>query len=600
MQNNLEKPMIQISKVQTPHGEDINSLIQSHEPEVLNHLLNERISAESPAAKGVPKLETSNSAQRSHEHDQKSKLDVSNPELITYERGYLKCSLLGGINMQQTDRLRVTLLLERVPKLSPLHSVRQSGLDLYNDNFLQKFTRSAAEKLEYGTSEIRLLLAHLIEELETYRFKAMENKRNKLGDAKPRVLTPERRKAALEYLKQDNLLKQTNIDIGKSGVIGEEVNRLLMYLCFTSRLREQPLHMISLGASGTGKTYLQEKVAELIPEQDQLEITMLSDNAFYYFKQKELKHKLILIEDMDGLSGNNTGSNGALLALRELMSKKRINKRVVSKDAKGNMQTISLLVEGPICVAGTTTKERVYEDNANRSLLIYRDNSSNHFEKVMDYQRRYSAGTVDAKTETEIKELFKDMQTLFKPVSIRNPFAQELKIPQEVFKPLRTNTHYLQFIECVTFYHQFQRELKVDEQTGETYIETTLEDIAAANALLKDVLLAKADEISGACRKFFERLKSHLKESNQQSFYGKEIRKDLRLSYPTLKRHLLQLTINGYLKVVGGDKFRKGYEYEVVSYEEYQQLKSNIITALDQALEKIKSRSSVDQSGSKV
>ncbi len=583
MQNNLEKPMIQISKVQTPHGEDINSLIQSHEPEVLNHLLNERIPAEPPATKETVKSKSPKSSLE-------AKFDVSNPELITYERGYLKCTLLGGINMQQADRLRVTLLLERVPKLSPLHSVRQSGLDLYNDNFLQKFIRSAAEKLEYGTSEIRLLLAHLIEELETYRFKAMENKRNKLGDAKPRILTPERREAALKYLKQENLLKQTNLDIGRSGVIGEEVNRLLMYLCFTSRLREQPLHMISLGASGTGKTYLQEKVAELIPEQDQLEITMLSDNAFYYFKQKELQHKLILIEDMDGLSGNNTGSNGALLALRELMSKKRINKRVVSKDAKGNMQTISLLVEGPICVAGTTTKERVYEDNANRSLLIYRDNSSNHFEKVMDYQRRYSAGTVDAKTENEIKELFKDMQTLFKPVSIRNPFAQELKIPQEVFKPLRTNTHYLQFIECVTFYHQFQRELKVDEQTGETYIETTLEDIAAANALLKDVLLAKADEISGECRKFFERLKSHLKENNQSSFYAKPVRQSMRMNPYNFKYYLQQLVRYGLVSVVGGNRYKQGFEYEIANAVEYAELQKNIVTALDAALNRIKEK----------
>ncbi len=581
MQNNLEKPMIQISKVQTPHGEDINSLIQSHEPEVLNHLLNNRhplgdVNKDAFNNKPSPSKET------------QGVFNTSNPELITYERGYLKCSLLGGINMQQTDRLRVTLLLERVPKLSPLHSVRQSGLDLYNDNFLQKFIRSAAEKLEYGTSEIRLLLAHLIEELETYRFKAMENKRSK--KPQPRILTPERQQAALNYLKQKNLLKQTNIDIGKSGVIGEEVNRLLMYLCFTSRLREQPLHMISLGASGTGKTYLQEKVAELIPEQDQLEITMLSDNAFYYFKQKELQHKLILIEDMDGLSGNNTGSNGALLALRELMSKKRINKRVVSKDAKGNMQTISLLVEGPICVAGTTTKERVYEDNANRSLLIYRDNSSNHFEKVMDYQRRYSAGTVDAKTETEIKELFKDMQTLFKPVSIRNPFAQELKIPQEVFKPLRTNTHYLQFIECVTFYHQFQRELKVDEQTGETYIETTLEDIAAANALLKDVLLAKADEISGECRKFFERLKSHLKENNQSSFYAKPVRQSMRMNPYNFKYYLQQLVRYGLVSVVGGNRYKQGFEYEIANAVEYAELQKNIVTALDAALNRIKEK----------
>lgn len=45
---------------------------------------------------------------------------------------------------------------------------------------------------------------------------------------------------------------------------------------------------------------------------------------------------------------------------------------------------------------------------------------------------------------------------------------------------------------------------------------------------------------------------------------------------------------NGYIKIVGGDKFRKGYEYEIVSYEEYSQLQNNIKNALDEALEQIK------------
>ena len=62
------------------------------------------------------------------------------------------------------------------------------------------------------------------------------------------------------------------------------------------------------------------------------------------------------------------------------------------------------------------------------------------------------------------------------------------------------------------------------------------------------------------------------------------------MSPTTLKRHLQQLQINGYIKIVGGDKFRKGYEYEVVSYEEYKELQSNIKTALDTALEQIKNK----------
>ncbi len=95
-----------------------------------------------------------------------------------------------------------------------------------------------------------------------------------------------------------------------SGVIGEEVNRLIMYLIFTSRKLQRPLHIISFGSSGVGKSHLQEKVGELIPKEDKIELTSVSANAFYYFIDDDLGHKVILIEDYDGvfaafiLSGN--------------------------------------------------------------------------------------------------------------------------------------------------------------------------------------------------------------------------------------------------------------------------------------------------------
>ncbi|MCK7560228.1 hypothetical protein MKQ70_37095 [Chitinophaga sedimenti] len=82
--------------------------------------------------------------------------------------------------------------------------------------------------------------------------------------------------------------------------MGEELNRLIMYLVFTSRKGYHPLHVISFGSSGTGKSHLQEKVGELVPEEDRIEITALTENAFYYFDKGELGHKLVLIEDMDG------------------------------------------------------------------------------------------------------------------------------------------------------------------------------------------------------------------------------------------------------------------------------------------------------------
>jgi len=272
--------------------------------------------------------------------------------------------------------------------------------------------------------------------------------------------------------------------------------------------------------------------------------------------------------------------------LRELQSKKKISKTVPIKDSKGNLKTITLNVEGPICLTGTTTKEQLYEDNANRSILIYLDNSKEHKEKIMNYQRAESAGQINKKEELRIKELFKDIQTVLKPVKVVNPYAPMLKIPEYIFKPLRTNSHYLAFIETVTFYHQYQRQIKTDRETGEKYILTETEDIEEANKLIKDVLLAKSDELTKTVREFFEQLKKRINRNNKQSFYSKELQERLRIYPMKVNRYLRELESRNFIRRIGGNR-KKGFEYEIYRTEEYTKLQSGM-NILDDILEKIK------------
>ncbi|MFK7900276.1 MAG: CHC2 zinc finger domain-containing protein [Cyclobacteriaceae bacterium] len=558
-------PKVTISHVETPEGEDPNSLVSSHEPEILEHLISKRevlFSVEQVAPAG-------------------NHLNTENPEYIIYEKSPLQLVVLGGVNLFSLDKLKVTLRITRTDQLSPIYNIRQSNLDLYNDDATEKFIRKVSERLELGTREVQLCIAELINELEAYRLEQVElQKPNK---PEQRELSEQRKEQVINWLSQPNLLQKTNDLIGKTGMVGEENNRLLMFLVFTSRLREQPLHIISLGASGTGKTYLQEKVSELIPQEHKLEITALSENALYYFERTELQHKLVLIEDLDGAQDEKI-----LYAIRELMSKKKISKTIPIKDAKGNLKTVTLQVEGPICLAGTTTKEQIYEDNANRSLLIYLDNTKAHKNKIMEYQQNLSAGTINKQKEEEIKTFLQDVQLLLEKVKIRNPYATQLNIPETVFKPLRTNTHYLSFIETVTFYHQYQRSVSTDKQTGERYIETTLEDIEEANRLLKDVLLAKSDELTKGCRDFFERLKNHLEKEERETFYSSEIRKIFRMSPNNVKYYLAVLSRYQLVRVIGGHPRKQGYEYEIMSSKEYQTLQNELNNALDTALQNIK------------
>ena len=269
-----------------------------------------------------------------------------------------------------------------------------------------------------------------------------------------------------------------------------------------------------------------------------------------------------------------------LYPLRELQSKKRISKTVVRKNTKGETKTISLKVEGPVSVAGCTTRESLYEDNANRSFLIHIDESAEQDEQIMAYQRAESAGELDKQAEHQIREQLKNTQRVLQPITVRNPFAHHLKIPKEVFKPRRTNAHYLAFIEAVTFYHQYQREKQYDQDTGEEFIATTLEDIREANTLMKAVLLRKSDPLNASCRSYLEWLKQWLHKEQKNTFNNQQVRQHLRIYSSNQKRYMVQLQERDYVQKVQGEK-GKIHEFAITSLEEYEQLKAGVGSVLD-------------------
>lgn len=501
-------------------------------------------------------------------------LDATNPNNYRYNSKHLEIHILGGMKTTKLETLRITLSIQKLGS----HQIIRHGIDLYNDNQVEKFTRTVAERLELGTTIVRRTLQELTRELENHRFLLLE-KEQQASVPYRKEMTANELRAAEAFLRKKKLLEKTNGLIGKSGVIGEHTNRLLMYLIFTSRKTGNPLHCISLGSSGVGKTHLQSKVAELIPWEDKVEITVLSANAFYYFNRTELQHKLILIEDLDG-------AESVLYPLRELQSKKRITKTVVHKDSKGTTKTIHLTVEGPVSVAGCTTQESIYEDNSNRSFLLYIDESDEQDQRIMSHQRAVSAGQVNEEEMSGAARLLQNVQRVLKPIKVINPFAMYLELPRSVFKPRRTNSHYLQFIEAITFYKQLQRKKKYDGATGEEFIETSIEDIKEANELIIDVLLRKSDTLTGACRNHLERLKVYLKDSQKTSFTNTEIRRNLRVKETTLRRYNGQLLAEGHIRKVKGKKGQL-HHYEIIDIDEYTNLRTQIDGALNDCLAKI-------------
>ena len=568
-------PAVKLTAVAVPNGEDVNSLLQTHDdPGVLVDLVERRREfsfspapekqaiAEMPAPSASPVIDT--------------KLITTNPELLVYDNCELRITVLGGIRITGLDRMRVTLKVEhKTDRALPL----RHNLDLYNHPHTEQLVGKIAENFDTSTQATSRTIAALTSALESYRAARIEHQQAK-APVKAELTSAEIA-AAIKEWKMPNLLKRINQLIGESGIVGEPVNRLIAFIVYTSRKLPNPLHLLFLGTSGSGKTWLQEKVSELIPDEDKIEITQITENAFYYFKQDELKHKLLLIEDLDG-------AESSLYPLRELQSKRRISKTVTLKDTKGNLKTTTLTVEGPVSVSGCTTREKLYEDNANRCLLVYIDTGKEQDRRIMDYQARISCGEVDREREQAIKIGLQNMQRVLKPVAVVNPYAKYIQLPEQVFKPRRTMGLLLSFIEGVTLLHQYQREVKRDSH-HQPYIETTVEDIEAAFALLKDVLFSKSDELTKATRGFLELLKVILQEQGKASFTAREIRERLRLNPSNLKRYLVELERYGYIKG-SGNRYRGNYEYSIVNVQEYEQLKSGIDQHLQAILASIRDK----------
>ena len=558
-----------ITVVGTPEGEDINSLAQGHDSEIFTHFLENRnpfiLSIETPSVEN--KKAPGSTSINLPEHQKNGSLKVK-PDCLVYETDRLQITLWGGIEIHTVNRLRVTLHIRL--KTNEYTSFRDTA-DLYSNSQSDRLIKQAAEKLEISSTNVSEAITGLTKELETYRTQKREEKRKseqvKESQGKD-LFNRDQMQSAKNFLNQSALTENTHKLFGSLGLIGEQDNATLLFFIFLTRFFKNPLHAIVMGSTGSGKTYLLQGVAQAVPRQHIHVTTSLSENTLYYTPQDFLKHKILLQEDLDG-------AYSALLPLRELMSNQEISRFSTKTNSRtGDSKQVYLHVEGPVCVAGATTRDKIYEDNANRSFLIQVEENPSHERQVLEYQGKLAAGLVNFKRYEENINVLKACQLLIEPIEVIIPFAPKLELPPHVFKKMRTKNHYLTLIKSITLWNQHQRK-RVTDHDGNSFLLSTLEDVEWANYLSRDVLLRKSDELSGKTRQFFESLKEYIKELKSKSFYAKDIRRHFRMHPMELQRRLNDIEARGLIRCVSRSN-KPGNEYEIMIWDDYEQLRSGI------------------------
>jgi DNA primase len=365
--------------------------------------------------------------------------------------------------------------------------------------------------------------------------------------------------STIDFLKQDNLLQELNKLIEQSGIVGEANSRLLLFIIASSYKTKQPLHAIVQGSSGSGKTHLISKIADIIPQEDVLRFTRITESSLYNWGEYELVNKLLVIEDLDGLKEE------AMFAMRELISNQRLSSSVSIKDKKGNIKSTKKEVKGIFSSLSATTKGEIYEDNMSRSFLLAVDESQDQTDKIINYQNKRIAGEINEKDQEKAKELLQKIIRALKVEEVQNPYATQIQLPENVHKKRRLNEMFQSIIKQITIINQYQR------RTQNGKIVTEIIDIENAVEILFESIILKIDELDGSLRQFFERLKKKFKTDDFTRFEAMEATgfKKTQLQY-----YINQLVQLEYIKQYGHGN--KGYKYKLFHFDDIQSVRKKL------------------------
>ena len=429
-------------------------------------------------------------------------------------------------------------------------------IDLYSDRQRQNFAKSVEVKCKTQSSKIEKHLMEMLFELEQID----------TSEDKPKTITHEinsqDKAAALQLLKDKKLMQRILKDITTLGYVGQDKEKLLLYLSATARITENPIHVSIQAASSSGKSAMMESVISLFPPENVEHFSRLSGQSLYYMDS--LKNKIIIVDE-------RCGAEEAEMALRSLMSRNRLDLAVVQKDDKGNCKTKIIEIEGPTTVWDSTT-HTISEDNRNRTFECFMDESQEQTERVQAQERgTFLPDHWDNENQVRhIRSIHQNAQRLLKPINVSIPYNDLIEFPSMSTRSRRDFKRFLHLIATVALLHQHQREIKQTAK-GIDYLEATVDDYFWAYKIVHEILEHSYSLLSRESQKLFEILQRCVKQAAETEgldiedyrFSRRDIRLWTRWSDTKVRQHLSELLRMEILRCESGGRGRGGFRYKL-------------------------------------
>ncbi|OGS23734.1 MAG: hypothetical protein A2297_04955 [Elusimicrobia bacterium RIFOXYB2_FULL_48_7] len=430
-------------------------------------------------------------------------------------------------------------------------------ISLYSSRARSEFLNKA-KGVDNNKAEKHLLA--LEKELLTFLKKKQSEQKVKSGKQAPRISEEDKQKA-MEFLKSPDLFEIIKQDVNDLGLAGESDNALLAYLIASSRKLSSPLSGIVKAQSSSGKSMLLKTIVSLMPEEETIDVSRITEQALFWMNDMDLKHKLLVIAEREGNNGN--------YAIRLLQSEKKLRLLAPQKSADDStIATKWIEVCGPIALLESTTQTNIEIDNQTRVVELYVDETEHQTQLIQTMQKRSRTleGMLAKKNAESIMQKHKNAQRLLENVNIMIPYANEISFPVKLVRSRRDCDKFLNLIEVVSFIRQFQKQVHEHGQLSTRYVEADLTDYEIAYSLGSKVLGQSMEELDKRSRQILDMIVSMVEEMSERNdsleeatFVRKNIlnylkRSGINMHNAVLQKYIEPLVEAEYLELISGGK----------------------------------------------
>jgi len=348
------------------------------------------------------------------------------------------------------------------------------------------------------------------------------------------ILFPADRKPYVEKVEKwlsDPKLLEIISQVLSERIVGEELNRLTLFLVALSYKTDEPQGAIITAPPASGKSWLAYNVLRLFPNVINLSrITMAALDRL----GTDLSHFILYVSELGG-------QEQATPTLRVMLSEGEL--RLATIDRESWQPTVIETKGTPVYIT-TTTQQIIEQQLASRTWLLNLDTTKEQTRRILEFQGKQAATSNPPDAYSEDEMVLRCLIYELKPYKVLVPYAEKLSalFPAEETQARRDFKRLLSMIKVITLLYQKQRALI--ESNGETYLVSSLSDLANALKLVKPILLPTLYSLP---KKAFEVLHIFQEAGKQQPYTVKEIAHKVKLSQNRTRTIMNGLFNRGFL-----------------------------------------------------